>query len=266
MNNTFKIENQAVPHFDALQALVVPAPRESNVIQIDYSVSTDIAFFDLLGSHVLNISNVTGLSPVMTLPSNADLLLLFENPQVKSLLKWTIETDSSNPLTINSDDDSVVITTGVWALFIQIIDPVTPTFNLISHAIGGSITMPSPIVLTVPAGGTTWSVNFINNGSGLDNNATALLGTPTATDPITMDSATNYWTRLFGSNAPHPGFGIPVVYTGVVLSNGCSVNLTLVAGTGITLTGITNLQPGASYSVVFRWTSQIAAVVTVTTI
>lgn len=233
---SFSLSNTSIPTFNQLQGLFNAAPKESGVITIDYSdagSSTVIPFGGLLGCHVINIINISGGPGTVALPQNSELLALFLEPDVKSVITYILEVDAT--VTITSDDNTggwQTINAGVYTLLLQITNKTTPTFDVKISSLGASsISAPSTLQLTVANGETTTipagSVlsRFITPGQyGLSCIELTSSGSVTAAN-LQLPTVENFVT-IYGGGTPT----IPVTISFYVINN-------VVGGTGtITLT------------------------------
>jgi len=116
--NSFKI---SVNNNNNKNLPIAPAPQPVSVNYIDYNVTDNIVYNNLLGVNVLNVINVPmGGSPVLTLPIDSDLEYLFENPSVGSVLQYIFQTDGF-PLQINSNSSSTTITSNLSTIYIKVV-------------------------------------------------------------------------------------------------------------------------------------------------
>ena len=132
---------------------IAPAPQPVSVNYIDYNVTDNIVYNNLLGVNVLNVINVPmGGSPVLTLPSDSDLEYLFENPSVGSVLQYIFETDGF-PLQINSDSSSAVITSNLSTIYIKVVSLSPFQIALAQPSSNGATGATGPTGPTGPSGG-----------------------------------------------------------------------------------------------------------------
>jgi len=157
---SFSLTNTAIPTLSQIRGLFSAAPKDSSVITVDYSVngaSTVIPFLTLLGSHVINVENITGGSATVALPPNSQLLALFLDPDAKSIITYILEVD--NTVTITSDDNTdgwQTINAGVYTLLIQITNVSTPAFDIKLTTLGASsISTPGTLSLEMTNNNTT---------------------------------------------------------------------------------------------------------------
>jgi len=98
-----------------------PAPRDTAITVVNYYTTTVVEITNLLAGNILSVVNVSGSYPALRMPSNTQLLSLFSDPQVGSVLEYTVEKDNTVALTLNYDDGYVEVYSSLAKLFISII-------------------------------------------------------------------------------------------------------------------------------------------------
>ena len=129
----------AKPNYNKLNSIIAPSPQFSSISTIDFIETNYISFNSLLSTNVLNITNLpTSNNSNIYLPHNEELIQLFENPMIGSLLEYTLEINYPSQLYLHSDDDTLLLTSELSKIFFQIIslDPLLILLKCIQGAEG----------------------------------------------------------------------------------------------------------------------------------
>jgi len=98
--------------------------KGENVVYVDYSSSSNIDIEKFLIGKIFKIYNIIESNSIITIPSNAALYKLFENPEEGSILSWFFQTEVF-PITLVGEMGDIEINTNCSLLYL-VLDSINP--------------------------------------------------------------------------------------------------------------------------------------------